>query len=167
MLNEIISTYLTLNVVILMTIYQWCYMTSYDTVCSTNEITLSTILNCTVHLTCTPHALTTEACLCLGLSLPWEWLLHTGTPIWICRFLPLSNITRATEERLNNVLPMYCRKYWQSLDLAVWPQTKLRKILNLVVAPCSVLHHHEHCVCIYQGALPLICLRYLNKAVSL
>ena len=37
----------------------------------------------------------------------------------------------------------------------------------MVVAPLSVLGHHEYYVRGYQGALPSSWLRYLNKAVSL
>ena len=43
---------------------------------------------------------------------------------------------------------LYRRKYWQSLNLAVWPQTELKKYwrnLNLEVVPHSVLRHHKHC----------------------
>ena len=66
---------------------------------------------------------------------------------------------------------LYSRKYWRSLNLAVWPQTERKKYwrnLNLAVAPCSVLrHHYKHCERVEkQGALPSSRLRYLNKAVS-
>ena len=61
------------------------------------------------------------------------------------------------------------RKYWQSLNLAVWPQTERKKYwrnLNLAVALRSVIRHYKHCERVYQGALPSSCLRYLNKAMS-
>ena len=60
-------------------------------------------------------------------------------------------------------------KYWQSLNWVVWPQTERKKYwrnLNLAVVLCSVIRHYKHCECVYQGALPSSCLRYLNKAVS-
>ena len=63
----------------------------------------------------------------------------------------------------------YSRKDWRSLNLAVWSQAAEIKILadlNLAVALRSVIHHYKHCECVYQGALPSSCLRYLNKAVS-
>ena len=63
----------------------------------------------------------------------------------------------------------YSRKYWRSLNLAVWSQVVEIKILanlNLAVALRSVIHHYKHCERVYQGALPSSCLRYLNKAVS-
>ena len=59
----------------------------------------------------------------------------------------------------------YSRKYWRSLNLAVWPQTESKKYwqnLNLMVMPHSVLHHHQHCVFIRQCSHPLA----LNKAMS-
>ena len=61
----------------------------------------------------------------------------------------------------------YSRKYWRSLSLVVWPQTKRKKILaEFKFGGGIVLRHHKHCACIYQGALPSSCLRYLNNAVS-
>ena len=60
---------------------------------------------------------------------------------------------------------LYSRKYWRSLNLAVWPQTEHKKYwwnLNLAVAPRSVLRHHKRCTRVYQGALPSSCVRYLN-----
>ena len=63
----------------------------------------------------------------------------------------------------------YSQKYWRSLNLVVWPQTKRKKYwwnLNLVVAPHSVSHHYKHCEHVYQGVLPSSRLRYLNKTVS-
>ena len=63
----------------------------------------------------------------------------------------------------------YSRKYWRSLNLAVWSQAAKIKILadlNLAVVLCSVIRHYKHCECVYQGALPSSSLRYLNKAVS-
>ena len=39
--------------------------------------------------------------------------------------------------------------------------------LNLAVVPHSILHHHEHCARVYQGALLSSRFKYLNKAVSL
>ena len=62
----------------------------------------------------------------------------------------------------------YSRKYWRSLNLAVWSQAAKIKILaelNLAVALRSVICH-SHCERVYQRALPSSCLRYLNKAVS-
>ena len=35
------------------------------------------------------------------------------------------------------------------------------------MASCSVLHHHEHCACVYEGVLPSSRLKYLNKAMGL
>ena len=35
----------------------------------------------------------------------------------------------------------------------------------MAVVPGSILHHHEHCTCVYQTALPSSRLKYLNKAV--
>ena len=35
------------------------------------------------------------------------------------------------------------------------------------MAAHSILCHHKHSACIYQGALPSFHLRYMNKAVSL
>ena len=70
---------------------------------------------------------------------------------------------------LHDCIP-YSRKYWWSLNLAVWLQTKHKKYwrnLNLAVAPRSVLRHYKHCERVYQGVLPSSRLRYLNKAVSL
>ena len=63
----------------------------------------------------------------------------------------------------------YSRKYWRSLNLAVWSQAAEIKILanlNLAVALRSVIRHYKHCERVCQGALPSSCLRYLNKAVS-
>ena len=63
----------------------------------------------------------------------------------------------------------YRRKYWRSLNLAVWSQAVEIKILadlNLAVALRSVIRHYKHCERVYQGALPSSCLRYLNKAIS-
>ena len=61
----------------------------------------------------------------------------------------------------------YSRKYWQSLNLAVWPQTKRKKILaEFKFVLCIVLHHHKHCTRIYQGVLLSSHLRYLNDVVS-
>ena len=63
----------------------------------------------------------------------------------------------------------YSWKYWQSLNLVVWSQAAEIKILvdlNLAVMLRSVIRHYKHCECVYQGALPSSCLRYLNKAVS-
>ena len=60
---------------------------------------------------------------------------------------------------------IYSRKYWWSLNLAVWPQAECKKYwqnLNLAVAPCSILSHHQHCTRINQGALPSSRLRHLN-----
>ena len=74
--------------------------------------------------------------------------------------------------RTHNIL--YSRKFWQSLNLAVWPQTECKNYwwnLNLAVAPRSILCHYKYCECgeerVYQGALPSSHLRYFNKAVSL
>jgi len=47
---------------------------------------------------------------------------------------------------------VYSEKYWRNLIL--------------VLAHCSILHHHEHCTRVYQGALLSSRLKYLNKAVS-
>ena len=63
----------------------------------------------------------------------------------------------------------YSRKYWRSLNLAVWSQAAKIKILadlNLTVALRSVIRHYKHCERVYQGVLPSFCLRYLNKAVG-
>ena len=55
------------------------------------------------------------------------------------------------------------RKYWRSLNLAVWLLTERKKCwrnLNLAVAPRSVLRHYKHCERelaedrVYQAALP-------------
>jgi len=35
--------------------------------------------------------------------------------------------------------------------------------IKLAMVQHSVLCHHKHCVCIYQGVLPSSWLRYLNK----
>ena len=61
------------------------------------------------------------------------------------------------------------RKYWRSLNLAVWSQAAEMKILadlNLAVALGSIIRYYKQCERVYQGALPSSCLRYLNKAVS-
>ena len=65
---------------------------------------------------------------------------------------------------------LYSRKYWRSLNLAVWPQTMHKKYwrnLNLAVVPHSILCHYKHCERVeervYQGALPTSRLRYLNQ----
>ena len=53
--------------------------------------------------------------------------------------------------------------------MAVWSQAAEIKILadlNLAVALRRVIRHYKHYKCVYQGALPSSCLRYLNKAVS-
>ena len=72
--------------------------------------------------------------------------------------------------RVNNTpLIPYTWKYWWSSNLAVWPKTKHKKYwgnFNLAVALCSILRHHKHCVCVYQGALLVSRFRYLNKAAS-
>ena len=47
--------------------------------------------------------------------------------------------------------------------MAVWPQTKCKKILNLAVAPRSIVRHYKHCERVYQGALLS---SRLNKALS-
>ena len=54
------------------------------------------------------------------------------------------------------VLP-YSRKYWRSLNLAVWPQVAEIKILadlNLVVVLRSVICHYIHYERVDQEALP-------------
>ena len=78
--------------------------------------------------------------------------------------------------RLNNLIKWwsglnlpYIRKYWRSLNLAVWSQATKIKILadlSLVVALRSIIRHYKHYERVYQGALPSSCLMYLNKAVS-
>ena len=45
-------------------------------------------------------------------------------------------------------------------------QNQVQQKLNSEVAPCSVLHHHKHCMHDYQGVLLSSRLRYLNKAMS-
>ena len=45
-------------------------------------------------------------------------------------------------------------------------EIKILADLNLAVALRSIIRHYKHCECVYQGALPSSCLRYLNKAVS-
>ena len=62
------------------------------------------------------------------------------------------------------------KRVQEILNLMVWHQIERKKYwqnLNLAVVPCSVLHHHEHCACVYQGVLPSSHLKYLKKALSL
>ena len=52
----------------------------------------------------------------------------------------------------------YSQKYWQSLNLLVWPQTEHKKYwrnLNLAVVPCGILRHLEHHTFIRQCCRPL------------
>ena len=66
-----------------------------------------------------------------------------------------------------NLIPYTCCwKNWRSLNLAVRSQTKCKKI-NQAVAAHSILCHHKHSACVYQGVLPSFRLRYMNKAMSL
>ena len=63
----------------------------------------------------------------------------------------------------------YSWKYWQCLNLAVWPQVKVKKYwqnLNLAVAPRSILPYHEHLHVCYLGVLLSFRLKCLNKAGS-
>ena len=55
----------------------------------------------------------------------------------------------------------YSQKYWQSLNLVVWPQTERKKYwrnFNLVVVLRSVLCYHKHCmrVFIWEHCRPLV-----------
>ena len=83
---------------------------------------------------------------------------------------PADDIPSIFRSNLHPVCELpYSRKYWRSLNLAVWSQVAEIKILadlNLTVALRSVICHYKHCEHVYQGALPSSCLRYLNKAVS-
>ena len=56
------------------------------------------------------------------------------------------------ENAHNREIP-YSRKYWQSLNLVVWPKTERKKYwqnLNLAVVPHSILHHRKHCMHVYR-----------------
>ena len=55
---------------------------------------------------------------------------------------------------VSTIHTVYSRKYWRSVNLAVWPQTELlTKFEFRAVVAHSVLHHHKHCTRVYQGAL--------------
>ena len=49
-------------------------------------------------------------------------------------------------------------------NIGFWPQTKRRWSLNLAVAPRSVLHHHKHCMRIYQGTFVVLSLEVLEQS---
>ena len=117
--------------------------------------------------------------LCLKLDYFWWWLkpqIHKprGMNFTFTLHKHLSHVTR--QNRYDAHIPTwmcipYNQKYWQSLDLALWPQTERKKIIAEILIwlwhLSSVLHPHKHCMLVYQRVLSSSRLRYLNKAVNL
>ena len=89
-----------------------------------------------------------------------------------CRDVVINYCACLKQNSIDNLFFCKCTKllygwqHWWSLNLAVWPHTKHKKLLrncNLAVVPCSVLHQYEHCTCIL-GSIAIFLLEILEQS---